>query len=94
MVTRCLCDFCVHLVKWGKYLFADFVGISVGGQASLPCSPCVDLSLSFSLVCSQHFLGSCKVRIGVRCVDRAHPAVKLLNSTVQDCGSQSTDAES
>lgn len=61
-VTRCLCDFCVHLVKWGKYLFADFMGISVGGgQASLPYSPCAVLSLSFSLACSQRFLSSCEV---------------------------------
>lgn len=31
MVIRCLCDFCIRVMKQGKYLFANFVEISVEG---------------------------------------------------------------
>lgn len=55
MVTLCLRD-----LEWGKYVFADIVEISVEGvgQVSLSPSHCVDLSLGFSLVCSEHALSS------------------------------------
>ena len=35
MVTRCLCDFCMRVMKQGKYLFANFVEISVEGEYRL-----------------------------------------------------------
>lgn len=58
MVTRCLCD-----LEQGEYVFADFVEIAVQGvgQVSLSPSHCVDLSLGFSLVCSECSLSSHKV---------------------------------
>lgn len=61
MVTLCLCD-----LERGKYVFADFVQLSVEGVGQVSLSPFhyADLSFGCSLVCSEHSLSSHKV---VRC---------------------------
>lgn len=58
MVILCFCD-----LERGKYVFADLVEISVEEveQVSFSPSHCMDLSLGFSLVCSEHSLSSHKL---------------------------------
>lgn len=77
VATLCLCD-----LERGKYTFADIVEISVEGvgQVSLSPSHCVDLSLGFSLVCSEHSLSSHRWLH----VEKVYLTVEALGSTLGD----------